>query len=354
MTKPTSPRSGDASVSTMKRLACKMLRDRKDDSGSRDEAGETLLEILLALIILSLASVALITAFGTSINASAEHRSLADFDTVLASSISNTTSVIQQQYADVFSSCQPLSGYPSQASLTSALNLSGYTAAIGPTGSQAAVEYSNDGTYSTSCSNGAGGDVGNPQLINVVVTDTATGFTQNDTVVVDNPTVIQTAGDEGGTANALVFTVQPEGATVSSPFAVQPVLEVQHCTIPGQASTCSIVTSDLSPISSLTIASGPSGASLSSNCTSNETAGVATFSGCSLNVVGAGYTLFASEPDPSDPGSNLTATSSPFSVYAAQLITPTITSVIPSKTTAGLSTSRSPVRQTRPPTRPTA
>ena len=228
-----------------------------------------------------------------------------------------------------------MSGYPSQASLTSALNLSGYTAAIGPTGSQAAVEYSNDGTYSTSCSNGAGGDVGNPQLINVVVTDTATGFTQNDTVVVDNPTVIQTTGDEGGTANALVFTVQPEGATVSSPFAVQPVLEVQHCTIPGQASTCSIVTSDLSPISSLTIASGPSGASLSSNCTSNETAGVATFSGCSLNVVGAGYTLFASEPDPSDPGSNLTATSSPFSVYAAQLITPTITSVVPSKTTAG-------------------
>ena len=99
MTKPTSPRSGDAGVSTMKRLVGKMLRHRKDGSGSRDEAGETLLEILLALIILSLASVALITAFGTSINASAEHRSLADFDTVLASSISNTTSVIQQQYA---------------------------------------------------------------------------------------------------------------------------------------------------------------------------------------------------------------------------------------------------------------
>ncbi len=301
----------------------------------RDDAGETLIEILLALVILALASVALITAFETSINASAEHRSLANFDTVLASSISTTSSVIDGQYASVFSSCQPLSSYPSQAVLTSALNLPGYTAAIAPSGSQAAVEFSNNGSYSTSCSSGAGGDVGNPQLINVVVTDTATGISQNDTVVVDNPTVIQTTGVSGTAANSLFFSTQPEGATVNSPFAVQPILEVQYCTIPGQESTCSIVRSDLSPISSLTIASGPSGASLSNNCSSTETAGVATYSGCSLNVVGAGYTLFASEPDPSNPGLYLTATSAPFSVYAAQLITPTITSVIPSTVTAG-------------------
>lgn len=339
MNKPTTPRDGDENTWMKRRLVGRKRRRRtKGSPEDRTEAGETLLEVLLALIVLSLASVALIAAFGTSINASAEHRSLANFDTILASSISTTSSVIQQQYADVFSTCQPLSSYPSPAVLTAALDVTNYTAAIAPTGSQAAVEYSSAGAYSTSCSSGVNGDVGNPQLINVVVTDTATGISQNDTVVVDNPTVIQTAGDESGTANSLIFTTQPEGATVNSPFLVQPVLEVQDCTpnpVLGQPPTCSIVTSDASPLSSLTIASGPSGASLSSDCSHNETAGVATFSGCSLNVVGAGYTLFASEPDPSDPTQDLTATSAPFSVYAAQLITPSNVTVVPSKNTAG-------------------
>lgn len=115
----------------------------------RNEAGETLLEVLLALIILSLASVALITAFGTSVKASAEHRNLAGFDAVLASSISTTTSVLQLQYAGVFSNCPnpagSLSGYPSSAALTAALGVKGYTATIAASGSQPAVEYSQGG-----------------------------------------------------------------------------------------------------------------------------------------------------------------------------------------------------------------
>jgi len=226
------------------------LRDRE----SRTESGETLLEILLALIILSLASVALITAFGTSVKASAEHRRLANFNTVLASSISTTTTTVQQESAGVFSSCQPLSSYPSSAQITAALGLPGFTAAIAASGSQPAVEYSSGGAYSTNCTSE---DVGNPQLINVVVTNTATGITQGNTVVVDNPTVNGPSGVVGATANELVFITQPEGATVGNNFATQPQLEVEDDGV--------LVTSDLSPIT-LTIATGPAGSSLSNSC----------------------------------------------------------------------------------------
>ncbi len=297
----------------------------------RSEAGETLVEVLLALIILALASVALITAFETSINASAEHRDLANFNSVLASSIATTTSQVQQDSNSVFSTCQPLSAYPSGPQITAALGITGYSAAIAPSGSQPAVEYSLNGTYTASCSSS---DVGNPQLINVVVTNTANGRTQSDTVVVDNPGVIQTAGVSGATANELVFVTQPEGATVDTNFDTQPVLEVQDCqpSTPPALPVCSIVTSDLSPIT-LSVGAGPAGASLSKTCSGEETAGIVTYTGCSLDVVGTGYQLYASEPDPSGTG-NLTSSSAPFTVYATQLDTPNVT-VIPSTTEAG-------------------
>ena len=160
---------------------------RATTPGVRSEAGETLVEVLLALIILALASVALLTAFGTDISASAEHRRLSSFDTVLASSISMTTSVVQQQYAAVFGACSPLSAYPSSTVLTSALDVPGYTAAIAPAGSQPAVEYLDGNSFSATCTSGTSGDVGNPQLINVVVTNTATGYSQDNTVVRRRP-----------------------------------------------------------------------------------------------------------------------------------------------------------------------
>jgi type II secretory pathway pseudopilin PulG len=293
---------------------------------ARAEAGETLLEVLLALIILSLASVALITAFETSVNASAEHRNLSNFDTVLASSISTTSTAVQQQANSPFNNCLAVSQYPSSAQITAGVGVTGFTAAIAPSGSQPAVEYSDNGSYTTSCTSGTGGDVGNPQLINVVVTDTATGISQSNTVVVDNPTVIQTAGAVGSTANELVFITEPEGATVGNDFSTQPQLEVEDNGV--------IVTSDLSPIT-LTIGTGPAGASLSSTCSGQETAGIISYTGCSLNVIGTNYTLYASEPDPSLPGQDLTSSSTPFSVYPSQLATPSIVSALPSTTTVG-------------------
>ena len=132
---------------------------------------------------------------------------------------------------------------------------------------------------------------------------------------------------------------QPEGATVGTPFASQPTLEVLD-------KNGNIVTTDLSPIT-LTLSGGTSGAQLSSTCAGVETSGVVVYSGCSINEVGTAYTLTASEASPTQPGEYLIAPSAAFSVYSAQLATPIITGLTPSMATAGRSTSRSP----RPPMR---
>src|ERR1035441_7310007 len=63
----------------------------------RSEAGDTLVEVLLAVVILGLASVAMIIAFSTSISASAEHRHFSATGIVLDSVSQEVISEIQAQ-----------------------------------------------------------------------------------------------------------------------------------------------------------------------------------------------------------------------------------------------------------------
>lgn len=51
----------------------------------RSEAGDTLVEVLVAMLILGLSATALLGALATGITSSAEHRSLANLDTVVRS-----------------------------------------------------------------------------------------------------------------------------------------------------------------------------------------------------------------------------------------------------------------------------
>ena len=84
------------------------------------------------------------------------------------------------------------------------------------------------------------------------------------------------------------FTTQPAGAVGSVAFTTQPVVTVQDV-------VGSTVTSDTSNVT-LTIGTNPAGGTLT--CTSNTVAavaGVATFSGCSIDQLGAGYTLHAAD-----------------------------------------------------------
>ena len=61
------------------------------------EQGDTLVEVLLALVILGIASVALLAGFATSIGASAEHRNLASLDSSTRLAANTAIADIQQQ-----------------------------------------------------------------------------------------------------------------------------------------------------------------------------------------------------------------------------------------------------------------
>ena len=103
-----------------------------------------------------------------------------------------------------------------------------------------------------------------------------------------------------GAATQLVFTTEPTGSRGASPFATQPVVTVEDA-------TGNVVTSATPTISlSITPDTGATGAALTC-APATAVAGVATFSGCSINDEGSSYTLTAS-------GGGLTGSSAPFSV----------------------------------------
>lgn len=80
----------------------------------------------------------------------------------------------------------------------------------------------------------------------------------------------------------LVFSTEPSGAAVDSPFAQQPVVTIEDA-------NGNVVTSDDSSIV-LSVGSGPGAMS---GCSATTTDGVAQFSGCYLDTPGANYTLNA-------------------------------------------------------------
>jgi prepilin-type N-terminal cleavage/methylation domain-containing protein len=73
---------------------------------SPSERGDTLIEVLLALVIISLSAVALLGGLATTLSSSGEHRSLADIDTVLKSYAENAKYDIElQQPSPLYAPC---------------------------------------------------------------------------------------------------------------------------------------------------------------------------------------------------------------------------------------------------------
>lgn len=93
-----------------------------------------------------------------------------------------------------------------------------------------------------------------------------------------------------GTATKLVFSTQPGSGTGGTALGTQPVVTVQDA-------NGNTVTTDASSVTlAITGGTGTSGATLT--CTANSQAagsGVATFTGCSIDKAGTGYTLTASD-----------------------------------------------------------
>ena len=100
--------------------------------------------------------------------------------------------------------------------------------------------------FTANCTIGANGDVGDPQLINIVVTDTVTGYSQSNAIVATVPEPVQIGGGGGSTAANLDFVTQPEGATVG--YSVHHSAGNRGIGRWQWVNPPTIVTTDLSPI----------------------------------------------------------------------------------------------------------
>ncbi len=150
--------------------------ERAHSRARRDESGDTLVEVLVAIVVLSLCGLALLLTFSTSITASVEHRSLATLDTVLRSASESATAQIQQQSGALFSSCATPSLYNANVTLSVP---AGFTVAI------TSVQYWTGTSFSAigaSCPTGSL----QPQLLTMTATAT-NGVRDSLSFVVDDP-----------------------------------------------------------------------------------------------------------------------------------------------------------------------
>ncbi len=263
------------------------------DNGHRrnSESGDTLVEVLIALVVLSFAALAMLTAFGAALSSSQEHRNLTNISTAQKSVTQQIIAQLENANPPLYQSCAPVSTYQTTVSFTGLPT--GYTAQI--TG----VSYWN--TAFTFSSLQAQCVANSPQLITATVTYPSGGSSPV-TAVVDNPT--PPAPPPAGDADHLFFYTQPGNAVSGANLSPQPVVEVLD-------NQNNVVTTDLSDVV-LTL-NATNGATLSSSCTGSEFYGVVTFRNCSvLKATPAGQTYTITATDATLPNPSLT--SNPFTV----------------------------------------
>ncbi len=176
------------------------------------QSGETLLEVLIALVIIGISSVALLGGLVTTITSSSDHRSLATLDTLLRNFAESAKSEIQQQSNPAFTTCA--STYRLVSSPSPASGPASGTAA-GAVGSQVTVfvtKFDAGTTVSVTVGGQAatvtsGGTVGNTSgATNSTVTFTVPALPAQPS----GPYPIVVSDTGGATANAATgFTVVP-------------------------------------------------------------------------------------------------------------------------------------------------
>jgi type II secretory pathway pseudopilin PulG len=140
--------------------------------GKRSEAGDSLVEVLVAIVIIGLTATALLGALATSLTGSAEHRSYASIDTVLKSYAETAKYDIQ---------LQPTTPWFADCASTTTASYNGHPLPSSPpahyTVGLASIQYWNGVTMSFDTACGVNDHTGYQQL-----TFTATGpngFTQS-------------------------------------------------------------------------------------------------------------------------------------------------------------------------------
>ena len=178
-----------------------MIEDRPTEGGRdgrapgerrRTDAGDTLVEILVALVFIGLTAVALLIAFSAAITSSADHRSLATNDTALRAIAESAFSQIQQQTNPIYTSCAQPSDYQGAFTFTA------YTVHID------SITYwnSTNHDFESTCASGSIA----PQLITVTVTAPNLS-TETTSFVVDSRGKVA-----GGSTNVVVTSANPSSA----------------------------------------------------------------------------------------------------------------------------------------------
>ena len=190
----------------------------------RSEDGDTLIEVLLAIVVLGLASVAILIAFATGISGSAEHRNLATMDTVLRSAAEQAISQIGQQTNTQFEQC------PVPDSVTFSPP-SGYRVNFPATGYQ--TEYWNSATssFSPTCPSALSvitnpPVLNAPQLVAITITNTQTNVTSAPLSFVVDDTASRPL-PVAGSPTHLVFLTSPGNSVAGTNFSSQPVVAVE-------------------------------------------------------------------------------------------------------------------------------
>jgi hypothetical protein len=295
----------------------------------RSEAGDTLVEVLLALVVLGMASVALLIAFGTSISASAEHRNIAGYNQILATATQEAIAAIDAQPTIFVDACvTPITAYPDYPS--AANNFKGFP--LPAPYSNIVVTYSttnpvewwdgqgyNPATWNSSTSSYPSSssatppgpcEDNEPQLITIGFT--AGGTYYSNSFVVQYPVTQKNTFSGDATSEQLVLLnyTTVGGGYAGSPMTNQPIYEVED-------SDGIAVTTDLSPV----VMTLSGGAGVLTGCQGNEVLGVITFTGCSVSAGGT-YTLSATDGsltavDGLTPTLLLDTASNPFSITNA-------------------------------------
>ncbi len=120
--------------------------------------------------------------------------------------------------------------------------------------------------------------------------------------IVSNPFTVS-----AGVPAQLVFTTQPGNGTGGTPLTQQPVVYIEDA-------QGNLVTTDNTTVT-LAIGTNPGPGTLS-NCTAQASAGIATFTGCTIDKIGTGYTLTAT--DATDNLTTPSAPSGPFNITPGQ------------------------------------
>ena len=242
---------------------------RKSAERQASDRGDTLIEILLALIVLAIGSLAVFLAFTTSINASATHRNVASANVALAAVTEEAQAGISSQLS-LFSCPTTLSNFTGNVTLAIPAQDGNFTAAI------TSVQWWNGTSFSGTCVPGSA------EQFNLTVTNRATNATYATTFVVEYPLGTTVSQDQYGTVpSQLVFKWAPgEGSTTTfpsgAPFdsADQPIVYVED-------QYGRLVSHDSSPVI-LSLVSATNGTL--SSCSGPESGGIVNFSGCLVTL----------------------------------------------------------------------